>query len=128
MSEIINIPQPVVAVQPRATKRSFQNRFPKLANGISTKYDAMVMFLNDDGYAASLGVTGSALYDLRMLVTTGVQRLSASPFVDMSPTAEAAGLTALLMQGSIPSVFRLSGAERSAMLDTPLTDAERYTD
>ena len=114
-----------VATQ-HATKRAFQNRFPKLANGISTKWDAMCMFLSDDSYAASLGVTGEALFGLRMLVTTGVQRLAVSPFVDMSPTAEAAGLSALLMQPSIPAVFRLSAAERDALLNTPLADSEKY--
>ncbi len=120
------VPPSPAPVAQHTTKRSFQNRFPKLANGISTKYDAMCMFLTDDGYAASLGVTGAPLYELRMLITTGMQRMNASPFVDMAPTAEAAALTALLTQGSIPSVFRLSGAERTAMLETPLTDAERY--
>jgi hypothetical protein len=116
------------ATPQHATKRAFQNRFPKMANGISTKYDAMCMFLTDDGYAASLGVTGSALYDLRMLITTGTQRMNASPFVDMAPTAEAAALTGLLMQGSIPAPFRLSASERTAMLDTPLADTERYAE
>lgn len=120
-------PPPPPPVQQHATKRAFQNRFPKMPNGISTKFDAMSMFLADDGYAASLGVTGAALYELRMLITTGVQRMNASLFVDMAPTAEAAALTGLLMQPAIPAAFRLSAAERSAMLDTPLADAERYT-
>ncbi len=115
-----------VAVPQRATKRAFQNRFPLMPNGISTKYDAMCLFQQDDGYAASLGVTGAALYGLRMLITTGVQRLNVSPYVDMSPTAEAAGLTALLLQPSIPTDFRLSTAERDTMLNTPLADSERY--
>lgn len=119
-------PPQAPALPQHSTKRAFQNRFPKLPNGISTKYDAMCMFLTDDGYATSLGVSGAALYDLRMLITTGVQRMNASPFVDMAPTAEAASLTMLLMQGSIPSAFRLSAVERTAMLDTPLADAERY--
>lgn len=114
-----------VAMQ-HATKRAFQNRFPKLANGVSTKWDAMCLFLSDDGYAASLGVSGAALYSLRMLITTGVQRLNASPFVDMDPAAEAAALTALLMNVAIPDDFRLSAGERETMLDTPLADGERF--
>lgn len=109
-----------------ATKRAFQNRFPTLANGISTKWDAMCLFLSDDGYAASLGVSGADLYGLRMLITTGVQRLNASPFVDMDPAAEAAGLTALLMNAAIPADFRLTAGERETMLDTPLADGERF--
>lgn len=119
-------PPPAPAVPQHATKRAFQNRFPKMPNGISTKYDAMCMFLADDGYAASLGATGAPLYELRMLITTGVQRMNASPFVDMAPTAEAAALTVLLMQPGIPADFRLSAAERAAMLETPLADDERY--
>lgn len=114
-------------VQRHATKRAFQNRFPKISNGISTKYDAMCLFLTDDSYAAYLGVTGSALFEIRMLITTGVQRMNASPFVDMSPNAEAATLTALLMHNSIPEAFRLTAGEREGMLETPLTDVERYT-
>jgi hypothetical protein len=118
-------PQPI-SVPQHATKRSFQNRFPKLANGMSTKWDAMCLFLADDGYAASLGVTGAPLYELRMLITTGVQRLSASPFVDMTPTGEAAAMTELLINPAIPQAFRLTAAERTAMMDTPLADAEIY--
>ena len=117
------VPAPVAQ---HTTKRSFQNRFPKLANGISTKYDAMCLFLTDDGYAASLGVTGAPLYELRMLITTGMQRMAASPFVDMTPGAEADAFTALLTQGFIPSVFKLSAEERSVLMTTPLTEAERY--
>lgn len=120
-------PVAVAPVVPRhSTKRAFQNRFPKMANGISTKWDAMCLFLVDDGYAASLGVSGADLYALRMLITTGQQRMNASPYVDMAPGGEAASLTGLLMQTSIPIAFRLSAAERTAMLDTPLAEEERY--
>jgi len=113
-------------VPQHATKRAFQNRFPKLSNGISTKYDAMRLFLDNDSYAASLGVTGVLLHSLRLLITTGVERLAASPYVDLSPTGEAAGLVALLMQPSIPAEFQLSQAEHDTMLNTPLADNERY--
>lgn len=125
--EFLEVPVVEAPIVPQhATKRAFQNRFPKMPNGVSTKYDAMCMFLADDGYAASLGVTGAPLYELRMLITTGVQRMGASPFVDVAPSAEAAGLTALLMQAYIPADFRLSAADRATMLDTPLADSERY--
>ncbi len=115
-----------VPVVQHATKRAFQNRFPKAANGISTKWDAMCLILSDDGYAASLGVTGAPLYELRMLVTTGVQRLNVSPFVDMAPSGEAAAMTGLLTNVAIPAAFRLTAAERQAMMETPLADDERY--
>jgi hypothetical protein len=120
------IPPPPPAPVRRATKRAFQNRFPKTSNGISTKWDAMCLFLSDDGYAASLGVTGAALYGLRLLITTGQQRMNASPFVDMEQGGEAAALTALLAQPSIPVDFRLSNAERELMLSAPLLDSEIY--
>jgi hypothetical protein len=86
----------------------------------------MCLFLSDDGYAASLGVTGAALYGLRLLITTGQQRMNASPFVDMEQGGEAAALTALLAQPSIPVAFRLSNAERELMLSAPLLDSEIY--
>jgi hypothetical protein len=50
------------------TRNAFQNRFPITANGVSTKYDLATLFLNDAGYAASLGVTGADLYSLRSLL------------------------------------------------------------
>lgn len=117
---------PTVLVVQHATKRAFQNRFPKAANGISTKWDAMCLFLVDDGYAASLGVTGAPLYELRMLITTGVQRLNASPFVDMGPDGEATAMTGLLINPAIPAAFRLTAADRQTMMETPLADDERY--
>lgn len=117
---------PVSAGPQHATKRAFQNRFPKTANGISTKWDAMCLFLVDDGYAASLGVTEAPLYELRMLITTGVQRLTASPFVDMAPTGEAAAMTGLLTNAAIPAAFRLTAAERLDMMETPLSENELY--
>ena len=120
-------PEAIAPAQPQhATKRAFQNRFPKLANGMSTKWDAMCLFLSDDGYATSLGATGSALFGLRMLITTGVQRLNASPFVDMGPNGEAAAMTGLLTNPAIPADFRLTDADRTAMMGTPLADSERY--
>lgn len=120
--------QVVVApvVPQHATKQAFQNRFPLAANGVSTKWDLMSLFLNSDSYAASLGVTGQPMHELRMLITTGVNRLNASPYVDMAPTGKAAALTALMMQSFVPVAFRLSAGERETMLDTPLDDSERY--
>jgi hypothetical protein len=109
-----------------ATKQAFQNRFPLAANGVSTKWDLMTLFLNSDSYAASLGVTGTAMHELRLLITTGVNRLNASPYVDMSPEGKAAALTLLMMQSFVPVAFRLSAGERETMFDTPLDDSERY--
>lgn len=124
-------PPPPVPL-PRATKRAFQNRFPKTTDGMSTKYDAVTLFLIDDGYAALIGVSGVAMYSLRMLIMAGKNRLDASPFVNLSPNSdgsptEAEAFTLLLTQPTIPAELRLTAADRTAMLDTPLADAERYT-
>lgn len=116
----------VVPTPPHATKRAFQNRFPTLANGISTKWDALTRFLSSDSYAESIGVTGSAMHELRMLIETGVNRMTASPFVDLAADGEAAALTGLLTNPAIPEVFRLTATERDALLTIPLTDSERY--
>lgn len=109
----------------RITKRAFQNRFPKSADGISTKYDAVTLFLIDDGYAASLGVSGGAMYGLRMLIVAGKNRMDASQFVDLG-ASEAGDFTLLLTQGAIPAELRLTAEQRTAMLTTPIAEGERY--
>lgn len=116
----------VPEVNTKATKRAFQNRFPRLANGISTKWDAMTRFLDGDGYAASLGVTGAALEDLRMLIATGVNRLNASPYVEMVAGGEAANMTYLLTQISSALPFALTMGERAQIMEPPLADFEQY--
>lgn len=119
---------PVVVAEPqRCTKRAFQKRFPKMPNNISTKWDAMCMFLRDDSYAAHIGYTGQPLFDLRMMITTGTELMLASPFVSMGPDEDAANMTLLLTNPAIPVEFRLSTAERDVMLNTPLENFERYT-
>ena len=114
------------AVNTKATKRSFQNRFPKLANGVSTKYDSMTRFLQSDSYATALGVSGTAMHDLRLLIEAGVNRLSASPYIEMAPGNEAYSFTYLLTQIPNALPFYLSAAERDGILLPTLTDAEQY--
>ncbi len=125
MSGVINIPQ-AAAISTKCTKNAFQSRFPKLANGVSTKWDAMKQFLNSDSYATSLGVTGAAMYDLRMLITTGTERLNASPFVEMSAGGQADGMTFLLTQITPTLPFALTAAERTVIMSPPLLDSEIY--
>ncbi len=125
-AEPVEAPAPGEPAAVHMTKRAFQNRFPKLPDGISTKWDAMDLFLKDDGYAESLGVTGAPLYALRLLINTGVNRLNASAYVDMTPGAEATQFTALLLQPGIPAVFRLSAPERDTLLDTPIDPGEAF--
>lgn len=117
---------PAGPIYSECTKRAFQNRFPLAANGISTKWDVLCLFLSDDGYASSLGVTGAPLYALRLLITTGQQRLNASPFVSMVPGGEADEFTQLLLDAGIPAAFRITAAERTKMLTNPLQPEERY--
>lgn len=118
-------PAPAPAVARHLTKRAFQDRFPLTANGVSRKYDLMDLFMRDDGYAASLGVTGAALYELRALIVTGLNRLNASSYVDLD-LEDAANFTGLLLQAGIPEAFRLTLPERSYILDTPVADGERF--
>jgi len=124
--EVAEPPAPTPPEPRRLTKRAFQDRFPLTANGVSRKYDLMDLFMRDDGYAAALGVSGAALYELRALIVTGLNRLNASAYVDLD-LADAANFTGLLLQPSIPEAFRLTLAEREAMLNTPLAAGERYT-
>lgn len=123
---LFTAPVIIEPVYTQCTKRAFQARFPKAANNISTKWDVMCLFLADDGYAGSLGVTGAPVYELRLLITTGQQRLNASPFVSMLPGGEAETFTQLLVSPSIPAAFRITAAERTKLLTDPLLPEERY--
>lgn len=107
------------------TKRAFQNRFPKTPDGISTKYDAMTLFLNKDSYAAALVEDDEARTALQLLITTGLNRINASAFVDLALT-EAANFTGLLLQPGIPDAFRLAPEERTAILNPTILPGERY--
>ncbi|MCA0214696.1 MAG: hypothetical protein LCH79_16150 [Proteobacteria bacterium] len=107
------------------TKRAFQNRFPKTADGISTKYDAMTLFLSKDSYAATLVEDDEERTALQLLITTGLNRINASAFVDLALT-EAANFTGLLLQPGIPAAFRLSLEERAAILNPDILPGERY--
>lgn len=106
------------------TKRAFQERFPLLLDGVSRKYDAMSMFLNDSEYAYSLDPNLSARTSLKLQITTGLNRLLASGYVDLG-LPDAAMFTALLMQPYVPPVFRLSLAERNVILSQTIQDTER---
>jgi hypothetical protein len=119
-------PIPPVVAATHCTKRAFQNRFPLTANGVSTKWDVMSLFLSSDSYATSIGVTGAAMHALRLLIQTGLNRMSASLYVDLTTGQEAAQFTTLLIQPGIPSEFALTAAERTKMLTDPLLDSEIY--
>lgn len=110
----------------KLTRRAFQERFPLTANGVSRKYDRMDLFLRDDGYAASLGITGANMYELRELIVTGINRLNASTHVDFA-MSDAANFLYLLTLPSIPEAFRLSLVERQTMLETPISETEKFT-
>jgi len=72
----------------RLRKISFFDRFPKAENGVSTKYDLLSFFMSSDEYADSLGVTGEQRIALRLLITTGLNRINASMFVDLTPNQD----------------------------------------
>ena len=116
---------PVPTVYTKMAKRSFFARFPKNADGVSTKFSLITLFLIDDGYASSLGVTGATLYGLRALIITGKNAIDNSLFIDFT-VSDAAAFTYLMMQASIPAPFRLTALERSAIMDVAITEAEAY--
>ena len=105
------------------TRNAFQNRFPITANGVSTKYDLMTLFLTDTGYAASLGVTGDALYSQRSLIITGNNRLNVVSDVDLQNQA-AIDYVNMMTNVEFPEVFRLTTAEASTILTTPAAPNE----
>jgi hypothetical protein len=106
------------------TRNAFQNRFPKTANGVSTKYDLMTLFLSDTGYATSLGVTGSDLYSLRSIIITGNNRLGVVTNVNLQ-AQETIDYVNMTTNAAFPQVFRLTQAEADAILDTPALDNEK---
>jgi len=105
------------------TRNAFQNRFPITANGVSTKYDLMTLFLTDTGYAASLGVTGDALYSQRSLIITGNNRLNVVSDVDLQNQA-AIDYVNMMTNAEFPEVFRLTTAEATTILTTPAAPNE----
>jgi len=105
------------------TRNAFQNRFPMTANGVSTKYDLMTLFLSDTGYAASLGVTGSDLYSLRSVIITGNNRLGVVTNVDLQ-AQETIDYVNMTTNAAFPEVFRLTTAEASTLLTTPAAPNE----
>jgi len=106
------------------TRNAFQNRFPITANGVSTKYDLTTLFLNDAGYAASLGVTGDALYSQRSLIITGNNRLNVVSDVDLQNQA-AIDYVNMMTNAVFPEVFRLTTAEATTILTTPAAENEK---
>jgi hypothetical protein len=105
------------------TRNAFQNRFPITSNGVSTKYDLTTLFLNDAGYAASLGVTGDALYSQRSLIITGNNRLNVVSDVDLQNQA-AIDYVNMMTNAVFPEVFRLTTAEATTILTTPAAPNE----
>jgi hypothetical protein len=105
------------------TRNAFQNRFPVAANGVSTKYDLMTLFLTDTAYAESLGVTGSAIYDLRSIIITGNNRLGVVTNVNLQ-AQETINYVNMMTNALFPDAFRLTQAEVDAILATPAAPNE----
>lgn len=119
-------PQLVFAAPlPHLTKRAFQARFPASGVGVATKYDLLTLFMQDDSYAASVEPDAAKRLVLRANIITGRNRLDASSYVDLA-RSDAAQFTGLLLDAAIPAAFRLTLAERAAIIDaTTITDSER---
>jgi hypothetical protein len=105
------------------TRNAFQNRFPMTANGVSTKYDLMTLFLTDTAYAESLGVTGSAIYDLRSIIITGNNRLGVVTNVNLQ-AQETINYVNMTTNVLFPDAFRLTQAEADTILNTPAAPNE----
>jgi hypothetical protein len=116
--EVPEPPAPPPAPTWVVTRNAFQNRFPMTANGVSTKYDLMTLFLTDTGYAESLGVTGSDLYSLRSIIITGNNRLGVATQVDLQ-AQETIDYVNMTTNVAFPEVFRLTTAEANTLLTTP---------
>ena len=112
------LPGPAPAPTWIITRNAFQNRFPMTANGVSTKYDLMTLFLTDTGYAESLGVTGSDLYSLRSIIITGNNRLGVVANVNLQ-AQETIDYVNMTTNVAFPEVFRLTTAEANTLLTTP---------
>lgn len=105
------------------TRNALQNRFPLTANGVSTKYDLATLFLNDSGYAASLGVTGADLYSLRSMLITANNRLGVVSNVDLK-AQETVDYVTMMTNTAFPDVFRLTQTEANTILNTPASSSE----
>ena len=116
------VPPEPIPVSWIITRNEFQNRFPMTANGVSTKYDLMTLFLTDNGYAESLGVTGSAIYELRSIIITGNNRLGVVTQVDLKDQ-ETINYVNMTTNSLFPSVFRLTEQEAYMILNTPASGA-----
>jgi hypothetical protein len=88
------------------------------ANGVSTKYDLMTLFLTDTGYAESLGVTGADLYSLRSIIITGNNRLGVVTQVNLQ-AQETIDYVNMTTNAAFPDAFRLTAAEANTLLTTP---------
>ena len=105
------------------TRNALQARFPLTANGVSTKYDLATLFLNDAGYAASLGVTGADLYSQRALLITANNRLGVVTSVNLQ-AQETIDYITMMQNPVFPEVFRLTQAEADVILNTPAAPNE----
>lgn len=116
-------PEPEPVLTWVITRNALQNRFPITSNGVSTKYDLATLFLNDAGYAASLGVTGADLYSQRALLITADNRLGVVTSVNLK-AQETIDYVTLMTNAVFPDVFRLTQAEADAILNTPAAPNE----
>lgn len=116
--------QPAVHVpHTTITRKAFQNRFPLTENGLSTKYDRMTLFLKSQGYAETLGYTGTDYYTVCELIITGINRLDAAGFVDLADPEVLVFLTALGLE-LIPAAFRVTPEEAATILNSPVDAKE----
>lgn len=108
----------------RLTKLAFARRFPPSGVGVASKLDLLTLFLRDDGYASSLMPDPVARLTLRANIVAGMNMLDAATHVTLT-LPYAAEFTAMLLDEGIPAPFRLTPAERDAILSLTITEDER---
>ena len=74
-------------------------------------------------YAESLGVTGSAIFDLRSIIITGNNRLGVVTEVNLE-SQETINYVNMTTNVLFPDAFRLTTAEANTLLTTPAAPNE----
>ena len=106
------------------TKRAFIARFPLMPDGVSNKFSAMDLYLRDNEYAGLLTPDQEQRIGLRMRINTGLLFLRESGNVNYA-MPDAVRFLGMMALPDIPAPFRLTEAERDAILHTPIHAGER---
>jgi hypothetical protein len=96
-----------------------------MANGFSRKFDAMVGYVQNEGWAATVTANATDRYALQLVILTGLNRMAAREYVQLDWPVLAEFLEKF-EPVTVPAAFRLSAAERAAVLSLTIQEHERY--